>query len=177
MKAMQRFVRIWDRVVDVIVALAGILLWVQMIIVNIEVVARYSGHPTTWVTEVASLLILWIPFMLTAWVLRKKGHVKMDLILDRFSPSVQAMVNFITSIIGVVVMLIVTAVGLMNAINSIGYQTPTTLMLPKAPLVSIIFVGCFMFAIQFFIRAITNLNRWRALKEGLVIPEKVESAS
>jgi C4-dicarboxylate transporter DctQ subunit len=175
---MQRFIRIWDRIVDVFVVLAGILLWVQMTIVNIEVVARYMGRPTTWVTEVSSLLILWIPFMITAWVLRNEGHVRMDLILERFSPSSQAMVNFITSLIGVVVMLIVAAAGLMTTIGSIGYRTPTTLMLPKAPLICIIAVGGFMFAVQFLVRAITSFNKWKTIKsEGALVSEKVGAAS
>ncbi|MEJ2716579.1 MAG: TRAP transporter small permease [Deltaproteobacteria bacterium] len=174
---MQGFVRIWDRLVDVIVALAGILLWVQMIIVNIEVGARYFGHPTTWVTEISSLLILWIPFMVTAWVLRNEGHVRMDLVVGRLSPSSQAMINFITSLIGVVVMLIVAGAAFVTTIGSIGYRTPTTLMLPKAPLIAIIFVGSLMFAIQFFIRAVTNLNRWKTGRtEGVRSPEKVSSA-
>lgn len=169
---------IWDRIVHVVMVLAGILLWAQMIIVNIEVVSRYLGHPTTWVTEIASLLILWIPFMVTAWVLRNEGHVKMDLIIDRLSPSSQAMINFITSLIGVAVMLIVAWAAFMTTVGSIGYRTPTTLMLPKAPLIGIIFVGSLMFAIQFFMRAITNFNKWKARKsEGAVMSEKVGAAS
>jgi C4-dicarboxylate transporter DctQ subunit len=175
---MERFVKTWDRIIDVVVVLAGILLWSQMIIVNIEVVSRYFGHPTTWVTETASLLILWIPFMVAAWVLRNEGHVRMDLVLDRFSPSSKAMVNFITSLIGVVVMLIVAVAGVMTTIGSIGYNTPTTLMLPKAPLIAIIPVGGFMFAIQFSLRAITNFNGWKAGKsERGLMSEKAGAAS
>jgi TRAP-type C4-dicarboxylate transport system permease small subunit len=175
---MERFVKTWDLVVEVVVVLAGILLWVQMIIVNIEVVARYFGRPTTWVTEVSSLLILWIPFMATAWVLKNEGHVRMDLILDRFSPSTQAMVNCITSLVGVVVMFVVAIAGVMTTIDSIGYRTPTTLMLPKAPLIAIIPVGSFMFAIQFFLRAVINFNKWKAAKSGgTIASEKVGAAS
>lgn len=161
---MERFVRIWNLVVDVFVALAGLLLWAQMIIVNIEVCARYLGRPTTWATEISSLLILWIPFMVAAWVLRNEGHVKMDLVIERLSPSSRAIISFISSVIGVIVMLVVATVGLVTAINWIGNRTPTMLMLPKAPIISIIFLGSLMFAIQFFIRAFTDLERWRALK-------------
>lgn len=170
---MQTFVRIWDLIVDVIVALAGILLWGQMIIVNIEVCARYLGRPTTWAAEISSLLILWIPFMVAAWVLRNEGHVKMDLIVERLSPSSQAMISLLTSVIGIVVMLIVAWAGLMTAINWIGTRTPTMLMLPKAPMIAIIFVGSLMLAIQFFIRASADFDRWRAQKsEGMLSPEK-----
>ncbi len=174
---MQGFVRKWDLVVDVITALAGILLWGQMIIVNIEVCARYLGRPTTWASEISSLLILWIPFMVAAWVLRNEGHVKMDLIVERLSPSTQAMMSFITSLIGIVVMLIVAWAGLMTAINWIGTRTPTMLMLPKAPLIGIICFGSLMLTIQFVIRASTDFNRWKTKRnEEILRPEKVGSA-
>jgi len=177
MRVIQGLVRIWDLVVDVFVALAGILLWGQMIIVNIEVFARYLGHPTTWATEISSLLILWIPFMVAAWVLRNEGHVKMDLVVERLNPVSQAITSFISSLIGVVVMLIVAAAGLMTAVNSIGSKTPTMLMLPKAPLIGIIFVGSLMFAIQFFIKACTDFNKWKSKKsERVPMPQNVGSA-
>jgi TRAP-type C4-dicarboxylate transport system permease small subunit len=161
MRVMLRLLKIWDGVVNVIVALAGILLWGQMIIVNVEVFARYAGRPTTWATEISSLLNLWIPFMVAAWVLRNEGHVKMDLIVERLSLKTQAMISFVTSLIGVGVMLIVAWTGLMTAIGWIGNRTPTMLMLPKAPLISIIFIGSFMFAVQFLISAFENFSRWR----------------
>jgi C4-dicarboxylate transporter, DctQ subunit len=175
MRVMLRLLRIWDGVVNVIVVLAGILLWGQMVIVNVEVFARYTGHPTTWATEISSLLNLWIPFMVAAWVLRNEGHVKMDLIVERLSLKTQAMITFITSLIGVGVMLIVAWAGIITAIGWIGNRTPTMLMLPKAPLISIIFIGSLMFAVQFLIRAIENFNQWKVKKvEGERAQEKLD---
>ena len=162
MKFLRRFVRVWDRILDAIMVLAGILLWVQMLIVNVEVFSRYFGHPTSWVAEISSILILWIPFMVTAWVLRKEAHVKMDLLVERLDRKAQAMINFITSLFGVVVMLIVTVAGFMTTLYWIGNKTPTMLMLPRSPIIAIIFVGSLLFAIQFFIRAVDNFNEWRS---------------
>ena len=161
MKVLRGLVGVWDRVVDAIMVLAGVLLWGQMLIVNIEVFSRYFGRPTTWVAEISSILVLWIPFMIAGWVLRKEGHVKMDLLVERLSLRSQAMINFITSLIGVVVMLIVAVVGLMTAIYWIGNKTPTVLMLPRTPIIGIIFIGSLMFAIQFLIRALENFRQWR----------------
>jgi TRAP-type C4-dicarboxylate transport system permease small subunit len=71
MKALHGFVEVWDRFIDVFMVLAGVLFWFQMVIVNVEVFSRYFLRPTTWVAEISSILILWIPFMVAAWVLRK----------------------------------------------------------------------------------------------------------
>jgi TRAP-type C4-dicarboxylate transport system permease small subunit len=162
MKFLRRFVRVWDRINDAIMVLAGILLWVQMLIVNVEVFSRYLGRPTSWVAEISSILILWIPFMVTAWVLRKEAHVKMDLLVERLDRKTQAMINFITSLFGVVVMLIVTVAGLMTTLYWIGNKTPTMLMLPRSPIIAVIFAGSFLFAIQFLIRAVDNFNEWKS---------------
>jgi C4-dicarboxylate transporter, DctQ subunit len=161
MKTYQTLLRTWDRLNEIIMVLAGILLWGQMVIVNIEIVARYLGHPTTWVAEISSILILWIPFMIAGWVLRREAHVKMDLLIEHLSPRSQALVNFITSLIGVVAMLIVTIAGFLTTLYWVGNKTPTMLMLPRSPIIGIIFVGSLLFAIQFLIRAVENLRQWK----------------
>lgn len=154
----KRFLVLWNNLLNIFVFLAGILLWGQMIIVNIEVVSRYLGKPTTWVSEISSILILWIPFIVAAWVLKRDGHVRMDLIMKRVSQESQAILNFITSMLGVLVMLIISAAALKTTIYWVGYKTPTPLMLPRAPIIGIIFIGSLMFAIQFFIETLNFLK-------------------
>jgi len=164
MKRLADIRKVWDRMIDAIMIIAGVLLWGQMLIVNVEVLSRSLGHPTTWVTEISSILILWIPFMIAGWVLRKEGHVKMDLLVERFTVKSQALINFVTSLIGFVVMLIVAFSGFMTTLYWIGNRTPTILMLPRSPIIGIIFLGSLLFAVQFLIRAFENLNRWKSEK-------------
>jgi TRAP-type C4-dicarboxylate transport system permease small subunit len=164
MKSLAGFIKFWDRIIDTIMIIAGVLLWGQMLIVNVEVFSRSLGRPTTWVTEISSILVLWIPFMIAGWVLRKEGHVKMDLLVERLSLRSQALVNFVTSLIGVVVMLIVTLSGFVTTLSWIGNRTPTMLMLPRSPIIGIIFFGSLLFAVQFLIKAFENFNQWKAEK-------------
>ena len=165
MKSWADLVKVWDRILDGITILAGVFLWGQMVIVNVEVFSRALGHPTTWVAEISSILVLWVPFMIAGWVLRKEGHVKMDLLVERLSARSQALINFVTSLIGVVVMLIVAVSGFTTTLSWIGNKTPTMLMLPRSPIIGIIFVGSLLFAVQFLIRAFENFNRWKAEKD------------
>jgi TRAP-type C4-dicarboxylate transport system permease small subunit len=176
MKGYWTFLRTWNRLNDVIMVLAGILLWGQMVIVNIEIVSRYFGRPTTWVAEISSILILWIPFMIGGWVLRKEAHVKMDLLVERLSPRSQALINFITSLIGVIVMSIVTVAGLLTTLYWIGNKTPTMLMLPRSPIIGIIFVGSLLLTIQFLIRALENLKQWKTGRVRETSQDKFESS-
>ncbi len=176
MRAHWTFLRSWDRLNEAIMVLAGILLWGQMVIVNIEIVSRYLGRPTTWVAEISSILILWIPFMIGGWVLRREAHVKMDLLIERLSPRSQALINFITSLIGVIVMLIVTVAGFLTTLYWIGNKTPTMLMLPRSPIIGIIFVGSLLFTIQFLIRALESLKQWKTGRVRETSRDKFESS-
>ncbi len=176
MKTLQRFVKVWDRLIDGFMVLAGILLWAQMLIVNIEVFSRYFLKPTIWAAEISSIIILWVCFLVPAWVLRKDAHVRMDLLLQRLRPRTQALINCITYFSGTIVMLIVAWAGLMTTIYWIGNKTPTMLMLPRSPIISIVFVGSLMFAVQFFINAMIYLHEWRTEKVATHGPEEALSA-
>ena len=176
MKSQRTFLRTWNRLLEAIMVLAGVLLWGQMVIVNIEICSRYFGRPTIWVAEISSILILWIPFMIGGWVLRREAHVKMDLLLEHLNPRSQALINFITSLIGVIVMLIVTVAGFITAVYWIGNKTPTMLMLPRSPIIGIIFVGSLLLTIQFLIRALESLNQWRTGRVREMSQDKFESS-
>jgi TRAP-type C4-dicarboxylate transport system permease small subunit len=176
MKGHGTFLKTWNRLNEAVMVLAGILLWGQMVIVNIEIVSRYFGRPTTWVAEISSILILWIPFMIGSWVLRKEAHVKMDLLIEHLSPRSQALINFITSLFGVVVMFIVTVAGFLTTLYWIGNKTPTMLMLPRSPIIGIIFLGSFLFTIQFLIRALENLKQWKTGRVRETSQDKFESS-
>jgi TRAP-type C4-dicarboxylate transport system permease small subunit len=176
MKGYRIFLITWNRLNDIIMVLAGILLWGQMVVVNIEIVSRYFRRPTTWVAEISSILILWIPFMIGGWVLRREAHVKMDLLVERLSPRSQALINFVTSLIGVIVMLIVTAAGFLTTLYWIGNKTPTMLMLPRSPIIGIIFVGSLLLTIQFLIRALENLKQWKTGRARETSQDKFESS-
>jgi len=176
MESYRTFLRTWNQLIEAIMVLAGVLLWGQMVIVNIEIFSRYFGRPTIWVAEISSILVLWIPFMIGGWVLRKEAHVKMDLLIEHLSPRSQALINFITSLIGVIVMFIVTVAGFLTTLYWIGNKTPTMLMLPRSPIIAIIFAGSLLLTIQFFIRALENLKQWKTGRVRETSQDKFESS-
>jgi TRAP-type C4-dicarboxylate transport system permease small subunit len=160
--------RIYERTIDIAAFLAGVLLIFLMLSVTLEVALRYFwGRPTSWVVEIAGYILLFIPFLVAAWVLKREGHVKMDLVLSRFSMKTQSLVNAITSIVSAIICLVLTWFGAKAALYFIGYQTPTVLMLPKSMIIAIIFIGSFLLSIQFLRRAYGYLGSWRTPeKEG-----------
>lgn len=168
MKLLAKVTKIYDRTINITTLLAGILLIFLMLSVGLEVTLRYFfGRPTSWVVEIAGYILLYIPFLVAAWVLKREGHVKMDLVLNQLSPKTQSLVNAITSVIGAIICFVLTWFGIKAALYFIGYQTPTILMLPKSIIIAIIPVGSLLLFIQFLRRTYSYLGGWRA-------PEKVE---
>lgn len=149
---MIRLDRIFDRILDIVAFLAGILLVFQMLIVCLEVVMRYFfNSPTVWVVEVSGYAVLCIPLLGAAWALRQGSHVRMDLITGQLSPKSLSVLNLITAVIAAIICLVITFFGIKVVIDlyQTNFLTQTGLMLPKWPLVAIIPLSTLLLFIEF----------------------------
>ena len=159
--------RIYNGIIGTGALLAGVLLIFLMISVTLDVVLRYFfNRPTSWVVETAGYSLLYIPFLVAAWVQKREDHVTMDLVLQGLKPRTQSLVNAITSFVSAAICILLTWHGIRITLYffKIGYKTPTVLMVPKSMIIAIIFVGSFFLCIQFLIRACSQLKTWRQLK-------------
>jgi C4-dicarboxylate transporter DctQ subunit len=165
MKIIQRLEWAYDWVLRIFVFLAGILLIFLMLSVGLEVCLRYFfGRPTSWVVEIAGYILLYIPFLVGAWVLKNEGHVKMDLFFNSLSGKTQYLLNGLTSIFGAMICFVLTFYGIKVSLYlaDMDYKTPTILMLPKSLIIAIIFLGSFLMGLQFILRARASLQLWKA---------------
>ena len=152
---MKRLLDIFDRTLNIMTFLAGMLLIFIMLSVCMEVILRsFFNRPQIWVTEVTECLLLYITFLGTAWLLREEGHVKVDVILNRLKPQTTAFLGIISSIIGVLVSITLTIYGFSVTWNYFqrGIYTPTALELPVSAILLIIPIGSLMLFIQFIRR-------------------------
>jgi C4-dicarboxylate transporter DctQ subunit len=165
MRALTKLLSIFDRGLDVMAVLAGILLLFTMISVSSEVAARYFfNRPTGWVTEVGSYVLLYVTFLVAAWVLRGEGHVSMDIIINLFSPRTQSLIQLVTSGASALVCLILAWLGARVSwdLFETGYFTPTMLELPKWFLTAVISFGFLLLFVQFIRRGHASLQKWRS---------------
>ena len=150
-ESMRRLGAIFDKIVDVFVALAGILIILDAVAVAIDVILRKVAHinlPTLF--QITEYTIVWMTFLGTTWVMRKQGHVRVDILTARLKPKPQT----ITAIAGYTFGAIL--VGIMayftTRLTIYDYQTNLTLSgvaRPlKWPIEMIIPIGYFMFFIQ-----------------------------
>lgn len=160
----KRLGALFDRILGVTPALASLLLYFMMLAVCYEVVMRhFFNMPTAWAIEVTSLLLLWIPFLVAGWVLKRNGHVRMDLVLLRFNEKKQSLINAVAFLImaATCAVLIVYGIKVAWQLYLDDYKTETLLRLAKWPLVLILPLGFLMLLVESLRKMAAAVKKWR----------------
>ena len=168
MRLKDRIVAFFDRINDVLVFVAGIILIFIVTSVSAEVIFRYFlNAPFTWVVEVNENNLLYITFLAVAAVLAKDGHVKVELVMTRLNPKAQNILELITCIIGMLICLIITwyASRLTWHDFQSGAFKPGLNKIPEASVLFIIPVGMFLLSIQFLIKICILLKKTREYQD------------
>ncbi len=164
MKLLIKAGAIFDRTLDLAAVLAAALIVFIMLAESAEVVMRYFfRRPFIWVVEISETILLFAAFLGAAWLLRSEGHIKMDLVLNRFSAGPRAIFHAINSLIGAFCCGVLVWYGaLMSWSNFVrGAFEPTVLEIPSAYVLVIIPIGAFLFFIQCLRRGYGYLKEWR----------------
>ena len=173
MKFLTRLGKLFDQINFIMIIIAAILLVGMTFLVGTDITLRYLFYrPLGWVKEVSEYILVFLGFLVAAWILKDDGHVKMDLVLNNVSPRVQTMMNIITSIISIIVVFIITWFSLRVIIQF--YQTklvtPSVLEPQKWILITPIFVGSLLLAIQFIRRTYVFITKWKTLSKQKSAP-------
>lgn len=157
---------VFDLILDIMAVLAGIILAFILVSVCAQVVLRYFlNKPIPWIMEVSEYALLFITFLVAAWVLRKEKHVAVDIIISRLRPKVQIVTNIITSILSAMVCLLIVSYGFKVTLEFFimhRYEA-TYLRIPQALILVIIPIGTLMLFIQFIRRTNGYFKELKAL--------------
>jgi len=165
MKRLRKVNTIFDGTIDLLAIGVIVLIAFVMLSICMNVVLRYIwSNPIFWVTEVATYCLLWITFLGSAWLLKREGHVRMDMVLNRLNPRHRSLLNAITSILGAIACLVVTWYGIksVNYYFELGFVITSMLSPVKWPIMVIIPIGGFLLFIQFLRRTKSHLESWKA---------------
>ena len=78
---MKGFWRFFDKLSDVMAALAGLLLLFISAAMCYTIFMRFVFRETTiWIVPVSEYALLWIVFLGTTWLLGEGGHITTDVI-------------------------------------------------------------------------------------------------
>ena len=154
----------FDCILNITAFLGALLLIVQMILVNADIVLRYFlNSPIRGASEIAEVSLLYLTFLGAAWLLRCEGHISVDILAARLSERTLVGLRFLTSALGCLIFAVLSWSGakVTYGLWAKDVVTPTILELPRAGIVIIIPLGCFLLCVQFARRAI---KAWRSRK-------------
>lgn len=162
---MNRFFRIFDYILNVFVVIAGIILIFMMLSTCGDVVMRYFfNRPSIWVIDVTSFSMLFMAFLVAAWVLKNEGHVRIDLIVNMLSPRGQLWLTGVMSIITALTFLLITwySANLTWNLYLTKFEVNSVMRPLKYPLFFIIPLGFLALSIQLIRRTIQCFTKLRA---------------
>ena len=157
-----------DRINFVMVIIGAGLLLGLTVIVGADITLRYVFYrPLGWVKEVSEYILVFLGFLVAAWILKDDGHVKMDLVVSKVSPRAQTLLNLVTSGISVIVVLVITCFSarVVGSFYKSKLIVPSVLEPQKWILLTPIFVGCLLLTIQFIRRTHTLIGRMKTQGE------------
>lgn len=166
MKVTKRAWAVFDKTLTVLMVLAAALVIFDTLAISVDVLLRYFiGSSWAGLFEISEYSMLWITFLSAAWLLKIGGHIRVDLLLTRFSPRQRAITNIITSIICVLLFVFITWYTLKLTLHDYqtGFFYPSVLRPPKWPIEIIIPIGYFLLLIQFLRITYGHLRNWKAL--------------
>ena len=155
-----------DRVNLILASAAAAILVLIGVAICINAITRAFGFSFIGILEISEFSLLWITFLGTAWLLRKGGHVIIDILPSHLSPKNAALLDVV--IYSVNVILFAVIIWYSAKITLQHYQTnfimgTTILRIPKAPVEIIIPIGSFLLFIELIRKVYKRLMDWRML--------------
>ena len=157
---MKRFWYLFDRSLDGMAALAGVILVLITAAVCYTIGMRFLFRQTTiWIIPMTEYALLWIVFLGTTWLLREKGHITTDVLYTHLNDKTKRTLDGIMFIIGGLTCAAMLFLGIIHMGQCIagGVTDVRAITVPKSAIFVIIPIGSILLAVQFFRMAWSRL--------------------
>lgn len=162
---MKGFWKFFDKLSDIMAALAGILLVLISAAMCYTIFMRFVFRQTTiWITPMSEYALLWIVFLGTTWLLRDGGHITTDVIYIHLNEKSKRSLDFVMSIVGGLACALLLYLGIVHMWDCVlhGVTDVRAMTVPKSAVFVIIPIGSLFLTIQFFRTAWSKLSEIRA---------------
>jgi len=156
---------VFDRILDAMAFLAGIFSLSIMVLICYLVIMRYLfASPPAWVLEICEYLMIYITFLSAAWLLRKNGHVRVEIFLTWLPSHAKNALLVFTSFVGFMSCCIIAWFSLFVTIDKFSRHILTiqTLRIPEWTLFIIIPAGSLFLLLEFLRQTHTAFNDLRS---------------
>ena len=154
------FWRLFDKLLDVMAALAGAILVFITAAVCYTIFMRFLFNQTTiWIIPMTEYALLWIVFLGTTWLLREGGHITTDVIYVHLNEKTKHTLDCIMSVIGGLACAMMVYLGIVHMWDCIihGVTDVRAVTVPKSAVFIVIPIGSILLTIQFFRMAWSRL--------------------
>jgi TRAP-type C4-dicarboxylate transport system permease small subunit len=132
---MRAFLETISRIIRVMNVIAGIALTFIILLTVSDVVLRAFGHPILGVYEIVAMaggVIIGFVTPFTSWV---RGHIFMDFVIQKLSPSAQKTFNIMTRCVGIALFLMISwnVIKIAANLHEVG-EVSNTLEIPLYPI-------------------------------------------
>jgi len=151
--------KVLARIYAPVAVACGVVLFLFMFMVVSDVTGRYLFlKPVFGTTEIGQNVLAFVIFMSWAAVQASGQHIRVFIVLDRFPPRWRVWFELLTLAVGFAMVFSIAWYGLPFTIHS--YETKEIFLtygIPRYPGKAALFVGCALFAIQFFVQFLSRL--------------------
>jgi TRAP-type C4-dicarboxylate transport system permease small subunit len=157
---MRLFWAFFDRLLNMMAALAGVILVFIVGAVCYTIGMRYFFKQTTiWIMQTTEYALLWIVFLATTWLLREGGHITTDIIYTHLSEKTKAYLDAVMFTAGGLACAVMLYFGITYMYECITCDVTDVraVTVPKSAVFVIIPIGSLLLAIQFFRMAWSRL--------------------
>ncbi|WP_153731416.1 TRAP transporter small permease [Sporosarcina obsidiansis] len=151
-----------DAVENVFAVIGGVLLVFNSLSVVIEVLLRsFFNISFYWVIEINEYILLYLPFLGAAWLLRDNGHITVDLLTDVLNFKTIKILDILIAIIGIIVSVVFVWFGTVETMELLekGSRSSTVLEFPLALAAIIIPLGSVLLLLEFVRKCYNSIIR------------------
>ncbi len=134
----------------------GIYLVVPLLVVliSIDVALRYGfNSPLIWGNEVSALLLLLVFFSLLPYCTYQKGHIRMDLLYNKFGPGLKRSTVFLSSVCGLLFSVLLTYQAFISSFEMYEWNEGAEMIdIPYWPFMVLVCFCSAVLTIQFIIQ-------------------------
>lgn len=153
--------RAFDWLLEGLAWVAATMVALALAAVSVDVVMRYFFNaPIAWVMQASEYVMLFVPMLAAAYVLKREEHVSVDIVVGALPPAARRWLTVATSVAAAIVAAVVCYGGWLVTSEQFRLGTPTldAVKIPAFLVTAAIPLGCAVLAIQFLRRAAAALR-------------------
>lgn len=155
------FVKEFDHLNNSLALISGGIIGFSALIIMYEVIMRYLlKRPTTWVNDISEILLVYVTFLGSTWVLRTGGHTKVDVVVMFMKKRQRVVMGIIQDILSIFFCMVFTWITWRSFLDSLITQERTpggVFSVPLWPVYIVIPFGGILLCLQLLRQILENL--------------------